>query len=277
MRNRLIITIIAGLLTAACSGQYKGMPREEVLDYQTRATYGSLHAMATAYAEAINAAVKEDTLHPGMYADYGVALAMMGHKGTACRMFNAEMRACPESRGMVMRVKAHLLPDMMNDTVANLYDTANIQQLALWAYDSVKAMQQLPRIAAVIDSTDTAWLRMQTPIDSVDIPIRLTANQKRELLQQQQAEVEMRKQAIADSIAAAKQAKIDARKEAKVQREKDKKAKEKERKAKAKQKKKEQTLKEKAKKEQAAAKAKAKKEQAAERERQKKQKKEVGK
>lgn len=226
--NLLLVVLVVLGLTTGCSGQYKGMPREAVLAYQTHATYGELHALSVAYAESINAAIKEDTLHPGMYADYAVTLALMGRRGTACRMFNAEMTTFPESRGMVRRLKQHLLPDMMEDTLAPLRDTANLSQLLGWAYDSLTALMPLPRVASVIDSSDTAWLRKQTPVDSVHQEIRLTANQKRELLVEQQTAAARARQAYADSVAAAKQAKIDARKQAKLEKEKAKKQKEKE-------------------------------------------------
>ena len=165
MKRLKYITLLATLLLAACSGQYKGMPRVELLAYQSHATYGEFHSLAVAYAEAINAAVKEDTLHPGMYADYGVTLALMGHRDAACRMLNAEVATFPESRGMMRRLKQRLLPDMLDDTLAPIRDTANLNQLRLWAYDSVTALQPLPSIASVVDSSDTAWLRKQTPVD----------------------------------------------------------------------------------------------------------------
>jgi len=234
----LIVVMVLSLVVTGCSGQYKGMPRAEVLSYQTHATYGELHALALAYAESINSAIKEDTLHPGMYADYGVTLALMGHRGTACRMFNAEMRAFPESRGMVRRLKQHLVPDMMEDTLAPLRDTANISQLMGWAYDSLTALRPFVEVASVIDSTDTAWLRRQTPVDSIQREIRLTANQKRELLEEQQTAEAKARQAYADSVAAAKQAKLDARKQAKLEKEKAKKQKEKDKAKAAKEKKK---------------------------------------
>ena len=215
----------------SCSGEYVGVPRAEVLRYQTAPTYGDLHALATAYGEAINSAVKADTLHPGMYAEYGVTLALMGHTGTACRMLNAEMKAFPESRGIVTRIKMRLMPDMLVDTLATPRDTANLAQLASWAYDSITALKPLPPVAPVIDSTDSVWISQQTPIDSVNYPIRLTATEKREILEKQQAEEAALKQHIADSIAAEKQAAIDARKQAQLEREQEKKAKEEARKA----------------------------------------------
>lgn len=218
-------------LLSSCSGEYIGVPRAEVLRYQTYPTYGGLHELATAYAQSINNAVKADTLHPGMYAEYGVTLALMGHTGTACRMLNAEMKAFPESRGMVQRIKKRLMPDMLVDTLATAHDTANLAQLASWAYDSVTALKPLPPVAPVIDSTDSVWISQQTPVDSVVIPIRLTATEKREILEQQQAEEAARQQHIADSLAAEKQAVIDARKQAQLDREKEKKAKEEARKA----------------------------------------------
>ena len=228
-RRFLVLSPLVVLL-AACSGEYVGMPRAEVLRSQTYPTYGGLHELATAYGEAINGAVKADTLHPGMYAEYGVTLALMGHKGAACRMLNAEMKAFPESCAMVTRIKQRLMPDLLGDTLAAPRDTANLATLAGWAYDSLKALQPLPYVAPVIDSTDTLWISIQTPADSVRTPIELTANQKRELLAQQQAEESLRKQQVADSIAAAKQAVKDKRKQDKLERERQKKEQEKVRK-----------------------------------------------
>ena len=219
------------IFLASCSGEYVGVPRAEGLRYQTVSTYGGLYELATAYAHSLNAAVKADTLHPGMYAEYGVTLALMGHTGTACRMLNAEMKAFPESRGMVQRIKKRLMPDMLVDTLATARDTANLAQLASWAYDSLTALRPLPPVAPVIDSTDSVWISQQTPTDSVEYPIRLTATQKRELLEKQQAEEAMRQQHIAASIAAVKQAAIEARKQAQADRDQEKKAKEEARKA----------------------------------------------
>ena len=227
----LVLSSYFLLSLTSCSGEYVGVPRAEVLRYQTAPTYGGLHELATAYGIALNNAVRADTLHPGMYAEYGVTLALMGHDGTACRMLNAEVKAFPESRGMVTRIKQKLMPEMLVDTLATVHDTANLAQLASWAYDSIKALQPLPPVAPVIDSTDTVWISQQTPIDSVEYPIRLTANEKRELLEKQQAEEAAQKQHVADSIAAVKQAAIDARKQAQLDREQEKKAKEEARKA----------------------------------------------
>ncbi len=227
----LVLSSYFLLSLTSCSGEYVGVPRAEVLRYQTAPTYGGLHELATAYGIALNNAVRADTLHPGMYAEYGVTLALMGHDGTACRMLNAEVKAFPESRGMVTRIKQKLMPEMLVDTLATVHDTANLAQLASWAYDSIKALQPLPPVAPVIDSTDTVWISQQTPIDSVEYPIRLTVNEKRELLEKQQAEEAAQKQHVADSIAAVKQAAIDARKQAQLDREQEKKAKEEARKA----------------------------------------------
>ena len=135
----------------SCSGEYIGVPRVEVLSYQTAPTYGGLHSLATAYGQALNDAVKADTLHPGMYAEYGVTLALMGHKGPACRMLNAEMKAFPESRGIVTRIKQRLMPDMVADTLAALRDTANLAQLAEWAYDSLTVLKPFSDVPPVID------------------------------------------------------------------------------------------------------------------------------
>ena len=261
--------VVAALLVAGCSGQYAGVPGAELLNYQSRPTYGHLYDLATSYALNINEAVAADTMHPGLYADYGVALALMGHRGEACRMLNAEAKAFPQNKAFVQRIKQRLLPDMMDDTMASYHETADMGKLAGWAYDSLTALQPLPYIAPVIDSTDTARIRMQTQVDSVEYPIRLTANQKRELLAQQQMAAEMQKKAAADSVAAAKQAKIDQRNKAQADRKKAKKEQEKARKAAEKQKKKEA-------KEKARQREKEKQQQAAERRQQQAQKKKEG-
>lgn len=248
MKNRRYIgwLVAAAVVVAACSGRYAGVPSDRLLAYQSQPTYGHLYDLATSYAECINSAVAADTMHPGLYADYGVALAMMGHRGEACRMLNAEAKAFPQNRAMVQRIKQRLLPDMMDDTLASQFESVDMGKLQGWAYDSVTALRPLPYIEPVIDSTDTARIRMQTPIDSVEYPIRLTANQKREMLEQQQHAAEMKQKAAADSVAAVKQAKIDQRKQAQADRKKAKKEQEKAKKANEKQKKKEAAQKRKA-------------------------------
>lgn len=225
--KRQLYIVMAALLLTACSGRYVGAPRAEMLAYQTGHTSGSLYAVAAAHAATLNAAVKADTLHPGMYAEYGVALALMGHHGEACRMLNAEAKAFPESRGLVKRLKQYLMPDLVSDTLAGDRDTADLLKLQSWAYDSVTALRLLPSVAAVIDSTDSVRVKMQTPVDSIDYPVRLTANQKREILAQEQKKEELRRKEVEDSIAAAKQAKIDAKKQAKADKVKAKKDKKK--------------------------------------------------
>ena len=267
--TRWVALVALAAMVAACSGQYKGMPRAELLTWQTHATYGDLHALAVAYAENINAAVKEDTLHPGMYADYAVTLALMEHRAAANRMFNAEMRTFPESRPLVQRLKQRLVPEWVGDTLAPLRDTADLAQLMTWAYDSLAALRPLGNVASVIDSSDTAWVLQQTPVDSVRREIRLTANQKRELLVEQQAAADRARQAYADSVAAAKQAKIDARKQAQVEKEKAKRQKEKDKKASDKQKKRLEKQKQKERAAAAAERQRQKEAQAVERQRQK--------
>lgn len=228
--HAVVLHSVLLILIAACSGRYAGMPRAEVLAYQTQGTYGNLHALASELARSINAAAEADTLHPGMYADYGVALALMGHKEAACRMLNAEVRAFPESRPLVQRIKQRIMPDLLADTVAPSSRTVSLDQLSAWAYDSLSALRPIPFVAPVIDSTDTLWISMQTPMDSIQQPIRLTATQKRELLEQAQAQEALAKQARQDSIAAAKRAHVKAREQQRAEREKAKKEQERARK-----------------------------------------------
>lgn len=220
-------------MIVGCSGLYIGQPSEAMLRYQTEPTYGSLYQLADAYAQTINAAIDADTMHPGMYADYGVALALMGHPDEACRWLNAEATAFPQSSGMVRRIAGRLLPSCQIDTTAHKYvptlvDTALLHR---WTYDSITALRPLPPIAAVIDSSNAEQIAQQTPVDSVEIPIRLTANQKREMLAEEQARQERERQAVIDSTNAAKQAKIDARRQAQIDKKKAKRERERAQKA----------------------------------------------
>ena len=231
-RRVCLLVFSFSFLLSGCSGSYIGQPSEAMLRYQTTPTYGSLYELAEAYAQSINASVAADTIHPGMYADYGMTLALMGHNEEACRMMNAEAAAFPQSRGMVQRICGPVLPSCNIDaTTAFKLVTIDTAALHRWAYDSLAALQPLPRIAAVIDSTDAEQIAKQTPVDSIEVPIRLTANQKRERLAEEQAREEKLRKAAEDSIAAAKQAKIDARKQAQIYKKKAKKEKERAKKA----------------------------------------------
>ena len=225
--------LVATLLLAACAGSYKGVPRVEMLRLHTAPTYGALYDMASAYATALDAALDADTLHPGMYADYGVALALMGHHAEANRMLCAESKAFPQSRLMVERIRQHLLPDYAADTLGS---RPNRQALEGWAYDSAAALQPYWGLLPVIDSTDSVRVMMQTPVDSGAYPARVTARQKRLMLEEEQQRESKRLKQEADSIAAAKQAVVDARKQAKADKAKAKKAAEKAKKQAAKEK-----------------------------------------
>lgn len=262
--------MLAVMMVSGCSGTFQGMPREEVLAYQASPTYGSLHAMAIAYAEAINSAIHEDTLHPGMYADYGVALALMGHEEEACRLFSSEEATFPQSAQMVERVRRQLIPAAKACPPLNPKDTINIAEVESWIYPPQVAKQLVVGAASVVDSTDRDWIARQTPTDSVAQTLRLTANQKREALEREQRRVEIAKKEYADSVAAAKQAMIDERKQAAKDKEQLKKDKAKQKKVLDKQKKQQQKecqkqreAEAKAKQKQKAAEAKAKQEQKA--------------
>ena len=58
--------------------------------YQFKPTEARMLETAKAYAEAINQNLKQGAIHPGLYADYGVALARLGCLEQANTMFNNE-------------------------------------------------------------------------------------------------------------------------------------------------------------------------------------------
>ena len=238
-KTTIALLLVAVLLTA-CSGQYKAVSHAALLDYADRPTYGNLQQLAAAYATTANEAAKVDTAHPGLMAEYGVALAMLGEEEEANRMFNREMYTFPQSRRYVMALKRRLVPDFAADTLSfGPADTINLAIIASLSLDTITAERTVPHCGSIIDSTDTVRLRLQTPTDSVEAPLRLTANQKREqLAEQQQAAADLKKKQDEEKIQAKKD-RENSKKEAKKLKEKQQKEKKKQQKAQQKQRKKE--------------------------------------
>lgn len=235
----IVLVAVVSLTLAACSGQYRAVSHAALLDYHDSPTYGNLKQLAEAYAVTINSAYQADTIHPGLLADYGVTLAMLGEEEEANRMFNREIKAFPQSAPYVNELKRRLTPDFVNDTSTGTSDTVNLAILSSIMLDSITAERLVPYQISIIDSTDTARLRKQTPADSVVAPLRLTANQKRErLAEEQQAAAKLKKEQDEAKIQAKKD-RERAKKEADREKKQLKKQREKERKAQQKQREKE--------------------------------------
>ena len=228
--NNIYIVLVAvmSLMLAACSGQYRAVSHAALLDYHDSPTYGNLKQLAEAYAVTINSAYQA-----------GVTLAMLGEEEEANRMFSREIKAFPQSEPYVNELKRRLTPDFVNDTSTGTSDTVNLAILSSIMLDSITAERFVPYQISIIDSTDTARLRKQTPADSVVAPLRLTANQKRErLAEEQQAAAKLKKEQDEAKIQAKKD-RERAKKEADREKKQLKKQREKERKAQQKQREKE--------------------------------------
>lgn len=129
MKKYIIMLLLAGGLLAACvnDGTLVSEPTA-VMQYQRNPTQARLLALAHAYAEAVNLNLDEGVAHPGLYADYGVALAQLGCPEQANIMFNNEKLFFPHSAPYVDMLKQTLTPAYAADTRT---DTSHIDLATL--------------------------------------------------------------------------------------------------------------------------------------------------
>ena len=102
MRKIIAISLLSCWLWTACynEGQLVVNPAP-LAQYQFKPTEARLLETAKAYADAINQNLEQRALHPGLYADYGVALARLGCLEQANTMFNNEKAYFPNSTAYV--------------------------------------------------------------------------------------------------------------------------------------------------------------------------------
>lgn len=124
MKKITILAVFASLLATACynEGILTTNPAP-LMQHQFKPTQASLLAVAKTYAEAINDNLDHQRLHPGQYADYGVALAQLGCAQQANIMFNNEKMLFPNSIQYVDYLKKKLTPFYASDNHA---DTTHI-------------------------------------------------------------------------------------------------------------------------------------------------------
>ncbi len=116
-RHRLYLTLLAtaALLSACASDGTLVQEPATLMQYRQKPTDARLLALAKSYAKAINENKKEQTVRPGLYADYGVALAKLGCTEQANIMFNNEKMLFPNSTTYVNTLKETLTPAYIND------------------------------------------------------------------------------------------------------------------------------------------------------------------
>ena len=99
-----------------------------MMQYQRNPTQARLLALAHTYAEAVNLNLDEGVAHPGLYADYGVALAQLGCLEQANIIFNNEKFLFPHSALYVDMLKQTFTPAYAADTRT---DTSHIDLTSL--------------------------------------------------------------------------------------------------------------------------------------------------
>lgn len=117
MKRIVLLAILAAVFASSCynEGRLVNNPAP-LMQYQYKPTQASLLSVAKAYAEAINQNLADKVLHPGQYADYGVALAQLGCREQANVMFNNEKTFFPNSAKYVDFLKQRLTPFYANES-----------------------------------------------------------------------------------------------------------------------------------------------------------------
>ena len=114
--RKFILILLASCLLTACFNEGNLVVNPAPLaQYQFKPTEARLLAAAKAYADAINQNLDQHAIHPGLYADYGVALARLGCLEQANTMFNNEKAFFPNSTAYVDYLIATLTPHHVND------------------------------------------------------------------------------------------------------------------------------------------------------------------
>ncbi|MBR3412055.1 MAG: DUF4810 domain-containing protein [Bacteroidales bacterium] len=243
MKKLILVSLLVALLASACynEGQLVVNPAP-LTQYMFQPTESKLRDVAKAYAEAINYNLEKGTLHPGLYADYGVALARLGCIEQANVMFNNEKVFFPNSTAYVDYLISVLTPGMK--AVSHI-DTSRIN------------IKTLDTIKVTLTPEEEAFQRQ---LDNDPEYQRLLKQQMKEEKEQKALETKKAKAEMAKAKEAERKAKAKAKEKAQKEKAAAKKEAEKARKQAAKEAEKAKKEAAKAKKKEAQAAAKAKKE-----------------
>ena len=117
MRRVVLAVMLTCTLATACYNEGTLVINPSPLaEYQVKPTESKLREVAKAYAEAINQNLEQGFLHPGLFADYGVALAKLGCMEQANIMFNNEKAFFPNSTAYVDYLIRRLTPSYVGTT-----------------------------------------------------------------------------------------------------------------------------------------------------------------
>lgn len=125
---------------------------QKTIAYEIHPTEYNLTDLAHSYGELLEAQLG-DTIYPGCFAEYGVALALLGKNSEANRMFNNEVFFYPNSARYVRQLKLQLVPEYISDTVSDtstiyvieLEPEEVIEEKPMTAKDSIQQAKALQR------------------------------------------------------------------------------------------------------------------------------------
>lgn len=213
-RNIIIILFAAGLLSSCFNeGTLVENPAPLML-YQHKPTEARLLAVAKAYAEGINRNLADKVVHPGQYAEYGVALAKLGCTRQANIMFNNEKMLFPGSTAYVDMLRQSLVPAQIG---VSLCDTSKIDLATLDTIHVTLTPEELALQQQITSDPEyQRQLKLQAKEEREQQAIAKKKEQKENAKAKEREKAEKEKQKKADLKAkeAAKKAAVKAKKKA---------------------------------------------------------------
>ena len=204
-RNVIIILFAAGLLTSCFNEGTLVENPAPLMQYQHKPTEARLLAVAKAYAEAINRNLADKVVHPGQYADYGVALAKLGCQRQANVMLNNEKMLFPNSTAYVDMLRQSLVPAQLG---VSLCDTSKIDLATL---DTIRVVltpeEQALQNQIASDPEYQRQLKEQAKAEREQQALAKKKEQKENAKAKKQAQAEKEKQKKADMKAREKEKK----------------------------------------------------------------------
>ena len=201
------ILLLGSCLLAGCYNQGQLVLNSAPLaQYQFKPTEARLLETAKAYADAINHNLEQHAIHPGLYADYGVALAKLGCRQQAHTMFNNEKAFFPNSAPYVDYLIRTLTPQYAAD---KHIDTSHID------------LKSLDTIHITLTAEEETLLRQQLNDPEYQ---RMVKQQLKEEKEQKALETKKAKRQQAKAKEQERKAKIKAKEKAKREKEAAKKA-----------------------------------------------------
>ena len=127
---------LLGIMASCKAPNYMTEHANVLLEYQLHPTRTNLLTLSQAYSTTLAANREAGSVQPGLYADYGVTLALLGRNSEANSMFNNEMALYPSSCTYMNYLKLELTPEYVSDTST----WVNLKELDSTLYIPMKEM-----------------------------------------------------------------------------------------------------------------------------------------